>query len=166
MTEDQKIKLAQALNGEKHFNTLAEEIKIRADVAKILYKEYRNLQDMRDEIVRYNIGKTSEQRWDPKNIDTHFHKRAFYQAGQLGETAKNVALWAGRRKEDWDWLRNQLFTKMTTDEIDADRRKDLQNNQTAAIMGALHPEIPVDVAIPVPEDSTVKRFWYTMEAKK
>lgn len=165
MTDEQKIAIAEALQGKRHFNTLSDEIKMRAKVLGILYDEYKNMQNMRDEIVRYNSDKPNDQKWG-SNIDEHFHQRAFYRAGQLGSKAADFALWAGRRKEDWDWVTKQLFSDLSSEEISADRRKDLKNNKTKAIMGVLHPDIPVDIAVPVPKNSTTEKFWYTMEAHK
>lgn len=131
----------------------------------ILIHEYNNLQTMRDAIVDYNRGKPQNKKYDPRNIDEHFHQRAFFQAGQMGPAAQKAALWWGNRKEDWDWLRNQ-FSDMTGDEISAERKKDLQNNKKAAIMGTLNPNVPVNVAIPVRDGSTVEAFWHVLKDQK
>ena len=164
------VKLVEkALNAADHIpnpNPLLNRMVTKAKVANILYKEYKNLQNMRDEIVRYNSDKPKDQKWDPRNIDEQFHKRAFYQAGQLGPYAKDLALAAGWGKEGVDWLRNQIFSDLTTSEINKAARKDLQNNRTSAMLGSMNPDVPVDIGVPVPKNSTAERFWYIMEATK
>lgn len=123
----------------------------KAKVLSILAEEKRYLDTVSDTVKGYNNYFIPRGRggYDATKLDDFYHKRAMYRAAQLGPDAAEYALWAGRQKEKYyDKPLKTLTTKLTTEQIDADSKKDLQNNIKAVIMALQNPEVHVNQAIP------------------
>lgn len=115
------------------------------------------------EVAQYNKALPQDQRLDPTKNDTYFHQHAMYSAAQNGVFSALLAALAGELKEKYWDKPQKLKDGKTEAEINADSKKDLQNNYLAIKM-ALESNKPVDeVIIPNP---TVQKIREMRNAKK
>lgn len=70
----------------------------------------------------------------PDELDNYWHRKAQYEAAQLGTLPAQVALQLGRIKEIWDVPKNFLNGWAIKD-IVSDMKKDLKNNKEGSNMG-------------------------------
>lgn len=154
MNEELKQKLAEALAVSREQterpNWVTRQInKIR--VFNILNEEKNLMKETGGIVDAYNtfIKKPGEKGYTATKLDDFYHKHGMYRAAQLGPDAAEYALWLGRQKENlYDYPRKYLFTKSSSEQIKADRQKDLTNNTKAVIMALENPGVPVEQMIP------------------
>lgn len=154
MNEEQKIKLAEALNyarqNTQQPNWLMRQIN-KAHVINILNEEKEHMEEVSDAVKGYNkyLKKSGDGGYNGTKLDDFYHKRGMYRAAQLGPDAAEYALWLGRQKEKYlDKPLKYITTSLTKEQIDADSKKDLQNNVSAVIMSLNNPGMPVNKVIP------------------
>jgi hypothetical protein len=101
----------------------------------ILSKEYIENARIHDALRDYNASRARNERLRDNGIDKYYHSRAMYQAAQLGPTAKSLALWGGRRKEDLDYFKKVYLQNQPKDQVLKDSEEDLQFNEESAKLG-------------------------------
>lgn len=154
MDEETKQRLAEALAGakertERHNWATRQINKIR--VFNILNEENNLMKETGGIVKAYNMAvkKPGDKGYTSTKLDDFYHKHGMYRAAQLGPDAAEFALWLGRQKENlYDYPRKYLFTKLSSEQIEADRQKDLTNNIKAIIMALENPSVPVEQMIP------------------
>jgi len=108
------------------------------------------------DINKYNATRPRDQRLAADNNDKYFHQHAMYEAAQPGIWSALVAATMGELKELNDARVLRKEGKKTEAEIQAERKKDLQNNYDAIKM-ALKGMRPVDeVIVPNPTVQVIR----------
>jgi hypothetical protein len=162
MTEEQKIKLSEALakareNTEKP-NVFQKTIN-RAKVIKRLADEYVAMTYVSDLVNQYNREHIplGDKGYDGTTLDKFYLSRGMYNAAQLGPDAAEYALQLGEKKEQFDRIKKKYFQGWSDQKIASDSKKDLQNNINAVIMALNNPGVPVSQIFPA-EGTTAGAF--------
>lgn len=120
-------------------------------VYNILNEEKEHMEETGKIAKIYNtyIKKPGDKGYKTQSLDDFYHKRGMYRAAQLGADAADFALWLGRLKENiYDYPKKKYWDRQDEQTIEADSKKDLQNNISAVIMALQNPGRPVELAIP------------------
>lgn len=154
MTDDQKIKLAEALakareNTERP-NVLQQMVN-KAKVVKRLADEYVAMMYASDMVNQYNRENIplGAKGYDSTTLDKIYHSRGMYNAAQLGPEAAEYALRLGEKKEEFDRIKKKYLKGWSDQKIAEDSKKDLQNNANAVIMALNNPGVPVNKIFPI-----------------
>jgi hypothetical protein len=153
MTDEQKIKLAEALANARERTerpNVFQQMVNKAKVIKRLAIEYAAMQYVSDIAKKYNntFMPLGAKGYGLTTNDDFYHSRGMYNAAQLGPEAAEYALRLGEEKERFDRVKKKYFQGWSDKKIAEDSKKDLQNNINAVIMALNNPGTPVNQVFP------------------